>query len=278
MERAPGESTGVRGAGLSAKPRMRGLMMFFARPKAQPRAPTGAAASLPNGLRVYAIGDIHGRLDLLQVLSNKLRNDLRDHPSENAIVVLLGDYIDRGPDSAGVIDWFLAAGLPAPAIALRGNHEATLLNFLVDETVLDNWRHFGGLETLSCYGVDVRDAMRGRNYAAAQAKLREVLPPTHQGFFDRTKLSWSSGDYFFCHAGVKPNVPLQRQEEQDLLWIRDEFNDFRGAFDKMIVHGHTPVAAPEILPNRINIDTGAYATDVLTCLVLEGRERRFIST
>ena len=118
--------------------------MFFARPKAQPRAPTGAAASLPNGLRVYAIGDIHGRLDLLQVLSNKLRNDLRDHPSENAIVVLLGDYIDRGPDSAGVIDWFLAAGLPAPAIALRGNHEATLLNFLVDETVLDNsapfWR------------------------------------------------------------------------------------------------------------------------------------------
>jgi serine/threonine protein phosphatase 1 len=257
---------------------MRRLMMFFARPKTQPRAPTGAAASLPNGLRVYAIGDIHGRLDLLQVLSHKLRDDLRDDPCENAVIVLLGDYIDRGPDSAGVIDWFLAPGLPAPVIALRGNHEATLLNFLVDETVLDNWRHFGGLETLSCYGVDVRDAMRGRNYAAAQAKLREVLPPAHQSFFDRTRLSWSSGDYFFCHAGVRPNVPLQRQEEQDLLWIRDEFNDFRGAFDKMIVHGHTPVAAPEILPNRINIDTGAYATDVLTCLVLQGRERRFIAT
>ena len=122
----------------SAKPRMRQFMIFFARPKTQPRAPTGTAASLPNGVRVYAIGDIHGRLDLLQVLSNKLRDDLHGNPCENAIIVLLGDYIDRGPDFAGVIDWFLAAGLPAPAIALRGNHEATLLNFLVDETVLDN--------------------------------------------------------------------------------------------------------------------------------------------
>ena len=86
------------------------------------------------------------------------------------------------------------------------------------------------------------------------------------------------GRLFFCHAGVRPNVPLARQEETDLLWIRDEFNDFRGAFEKMIVHGHTPVAEPEILTNRINVDTGAYATDVLTCLVLEGRERRFIAT
>jgi serine/threonine protein phosphatase 1 len=144
--------------------------------------------------------------------------------------------------------------------------------------VLDNWRHFGGLETLASYGVDVRDAMRGRNYAAAQAKLREVLPPPHQEFFERTRLSWSLGDYFFCHAGVRPNFPLARQEETDLLWIRDEFNDFRGAFEKMIVHGHTPVSEPEVLTNRINVDTGAYATDVLTCLVLEGRERRFIAT
>jgi serine/threonine protein phosphatase 1 len=252
--------------------------MFFAGKKSRQQAPTATTASLPSGVRVCAIGDIHGRLDLLQALSSKLRDDLHEAPSEGSIIVMLGDYIDRGPHSAGVIDWLLAGNMPAPIIALRGNHEATLLDFLADASVLDNWRHFGGLETLASYGVDVRDAMRGRNYAAAQAKLREVLPPAHQEFFERTRLSWSLGDYFFCHAGVRPNVPLARQEETDLLWIRDEFNDFRGAFEKMIVHGHTPVSEPEVLTNRINVDTGAYATDVLTCLVLEGRERRFIAT
>ena len=236
--------------------------MFFAGPKTRLQTPMATTASLPSGQRVYAIGDIHGRLDLLQALSSKLRNDIQDAPSESSIIVMLGDYIDRGPHSAGVIDWLLAGNMPAPIIALRGNHEATLLDFLADASVLDNWRHFGGLETLASYGVDVRDAMRGRNYAAAQAKLRELLPPAHQKFFERTRLSWSSGDYFFCHAGVRPNVPLKRQEEKDLLWIRDEFNGFRGSFEKMIVHGHTPVAEPEILTNRINVDTGAYATDV----------------
>ena len=187
--------------------------MFFAGPKTRQQAPTATTASLPRGMRVYAIGDIHGRLDLLQALSSKLRDDLHDAPSESSIIVMLGDYIDRGPHSAGVIDWLLAGDMPAPIIALRGNHEATLLDFLADASVLDNWRHFGGLETLASYGVDVRDAMRGRNYAAAQAKLREVLPPAHQEFFERTRLSWSLGDYFFCHAGVRPNVPLARQEE-----------------------------------------------------------------
>ncbi len=219
-------------------------MMLFRRSKTPLQAPVATAASLPTGARVYAIGDIHGRLDLLQALSSKLRDDLHGAPHDGSIIVLLGDYIDRGPRSAGVIDWLLAGRMPAPIVALRGNHEATLLDFLAEASVLDNWRRFGGLETLASYGVDVRDAMRGRNYAAARAKLREVLPPAHLKFFEDTRLSWSSGDYFFCHAGVKPNVPLQRQEEQDLLWIRDEFNDFRGAFDKMIVHGHTPVAAP----------------------------------
>jgi serine/threonine protein phosphatase 1 len=253
-------------------------MMFFAGPETRLSRPMATTASLPSGLRVYAIGDIHGRLDLLQALSRILRDDIHDAPVEGSIIVTLGDYIDRGPHSAGVIDWLLAGHMPAPIIALRGNHEATLLDFLVDASVLDNWRHFGGLETLASYGVDVRDAMRGRNHAAAQAKLRAVLPPAHLGFFERTRLSWSSGDYFFCHAGARPNVPLARQEQQDLLWIRDEFNDFRGAFEKMIVHGHTPVAEPEILANRINVDTGAYATNVLTALVLEGRERRFIAT
>ena len=192
--------------------------------------------------------------------------------------MLLGDYIDRGPESAGVIDWILAAGLPASYVALRGNHEETLLNFLDDEEVLEDWRRFGGLETLVSYGIDVKDVMRGKGYADAQSALRERLPSEHRRFYEETKLCWSSGDYFFCHAGVRSHVPLAQQDERDLLWIREEFNDFSGAFEKIIVHGHTPVSAPEVHANRINVDTGAYSTDILTCVVLEGEERRFIST
>jgi serine/threonine protein phosphatase 1 len=118
--------------------------------------------------------------------------------------------------------------------------------------------------------------MRGHGYDAALRSLRRNLPPRHQAFFEQTRLSWSIGDYFFCHAGVRPGVPLAHQNERDLLWIRDEFNFYRGPFEKIIVHGHTPVEEPQVLPNRIGIDTGAYATGVLTCLVLEGKSRRFI--
>jgi serine/threonine protein phosphatase 1 len=235
-------------------------------------------ASAPSGTRIYAIGDIHGRLDLLMRLSNRLGEDMTANPCENVTIVLLGDYVDRGPDSAGVIDWIMDGGLPAPYLALRGNHEATLLNFLDDVSVLDEWRRFGGLETLGSYGVDVREPMRGRGYSEAQARFREALPSTHLDFYHDTKLSWSAGDYFFCHAGVKPGVPLALQQEYDLLWIRDEFNLYRGSFEKIVVHGHTPVDAPESLPNRINVDTGAYATDVLTAVALERDDRRFITS
>ncbi len=235
-------------------------------------------ASLPAGTRVYAIGDIHGRLDLLKRLSSKLRADIDASGCENAIIVLLGDYVDRGPDSSGVVDWILNGGLPASYVALRGNHEATLLNFLDDPSILDEWRRFGGLETLMSYGIDVREPMRGKGFSEALTSFRQSLPPSHLKFYSDTALSWSLGDYFFCHAGVRPGVPLARQEERDLLWIRDEFNSYRGAHEKIIVHGHTPVQAPESLPNRINVDTGAYATDVLTSVVLEREERRFISS
>lgn len=229
-------------------------------------------------MRVYAIGDIHGRLDLLGALSEKIRADCLQRPSPEAIAVFLGDYIDRGPDFAGVTERLANGDFPVPILALRGNHEATLLRFLEDETALDEWRHYGGLETLASYEVDVKDVLRGAGYAAAQAALREALPAEHLSFFNETKLSWSAGDYFFCHAGIRPNVALALQQEHDLLWIRQEFNDYRGPHEKIIVHGHTPVIEPEVLPNRINLDTGAYATGVLTCLALEGRERKFIAT
>lgn len=252
-------------------------MMFFRRNSARAGAEP-ARASAPDGLRIYAIGDIHGRRDLLAALTEKIAADLRAQPAAAATAVFLGDYIDRGPDSFGVTELLASGSFPIPFVALRGNHEATLLRFLDDEEALGDWRHYGGLETLVSYGLNVQEAMRGQNFGGAQSALCKAMPAHHLSFFRDMKLSWSAGDYFFCHAGVRPNVPLARQSEHDLLWIRHEFNDYRGPHEKIIVHGHTPVAAPEVLPNRINVDTGAYATDILTCLILEGETRRFLST
>lgn len=237
-----------------------------------------AAPTVPAGLRLYVIGDIHGRLDLLDCLAYKVNDDLRQGRFDEAVTVFLGDYIDRGPHSAGVTERLSAGDFPTPIVALRGNHEATLLSFLDDAGVLEDWRRYGGLETLVSYGVDVKTVMRGQGYGAALTSLRRNLPPRHLAFFEQTKLSWNINDYFFCHAGVRPGVPLGHQTERDLLWIRDEFNGYRGPFEKIVVHGHTPVEEPQVLPNRIGIDTGAYATGVLTCLVLEGANRRFITT
>jgi serine/threonine protein phosphatase 1 len=159
---------------------------------------------------VYAIGDIHGRSDLLGRLASLIEANLSESPPAETVSVFLGDYIDRGPNSAGVVTRLAAGDFPTPFISLRGNHEATLLDFLADERALEDWRHFGGLETLVSYGVDVRDAMRGRNYEDAQAALRLKLPQAHRDFFEQTKLSWSVGDYFFCHAGRGCGaIPLQ---------------------------------------------------------------------
>ena len=252
-------------------------MIFRFRKPSSEFVPT-AAASVPAGLRLYVIGDIHGRLDLLNSLACKVNDDLRQDRVDEAVTIFLGDYIDRGPHSAGVIERLSAGDFPTPIVALRGNHEATLLSFLDDAGVLGDWRRYGGLETLVSYGVDVKKVMRGQGYDVALEFLRRNLPPRHLAFFEQTRLSWSIGDYFFCHAGVRPGVALGHQNERDLLWIRDEFNLYHGAFEKIVVHGHTPVEEPQVLANRICIDTGAYATGVLTCLVLERANRRFIST
>lgn len=235
------------------------------------------AASVPPGRRVYVVGDIHGRSDLLDRLASRIEVDLRHGGFDEVSTIFLGDYIDRGIDSAGVTERLCAGGFPTSIIALRGNHEEMLMSFLGDERVLDGWRRVGGLETLVSYKVDVTEVMRGREYAAARASLRCNLPSRHLAFFERTLLSCSIGGYFFCHAGIRPGVPLTQQDERDLLWIRGEFVSFSGPFEKIIVHGHTPVREPEVTSNRICIDTGAYATGRLTCLVLEGEERRFLT-
>jgi diadenosine tetraphosphatase ApaH/serine/threonine PP2A family protein phosphatase len=253
--------------------------MMFGAVKRTVAPPTESAASVPRGVRLYVIGDVHGRLDLLDALAAKIGDDLGRGPNfELSATVFLGDYIDRGPHSAWVIERLANGDFPTPFIALRGNHEAELLHFLQEPNVLEDWRHYGGLETLASYGVDVSAAMCGKGYDVAQRQLARNLPPRHLEFLQQTLLFYSYGDYFFCHAGVRPGVPLAEQSERDLLWIRQAFTDYRGSFEKVVVHGHTAVETPKVLPNRIAIDTGAYATGLLTCLVLQEQDRRFLST
>ena len=232
--------------------------------------------SIPDGMRVYAVGDVHGRDDLLGELASRIEADLRGAPDE-VITVFLGDYVDRGPHSASVIARLVEKRFPTPVRALRGNHEEMLLQFLREPATLGEWRRYGGLETLHSYGVSVAAALRGEGFDVAHEELVAALPEAHLNFLNSAEFSLAIGDYFFCHAGVRPEVPLTEQRPEDLLWIREGFLRFDRPFEKVVVHGHTPVGVPDVRPNRINIDTGAFATSVLTCVALEGQERRFIS-
>jgi serine/threonine protein phosphatase 1 len=213
---------------------------------------------------------------LLDRMIVEIASDLSTHPTSDALTVTLGDYVDRGPDSRGVIERLHRNPFATPFVALKGNHELLLENFLRDPSTADYWRRLGGLETLHSYGVDVGPLMRGQGHAAAAEAFRAALPESHLGFLAPLQLSLSIGRYFLCHAGVRPGVPLARQHEDDLLWIRDEFLYSKVDFGKIVVHGHTPTDQPERRPNRVNVDTGAFMTDRLTCAVLEEEDIRFL--
>lgn len=225
--------------------------------------------------RIYAIGDIHGRLDLLNRVIVAIERDVKEH-GPAALTATLGDYVDRGPASRGVLDRLCVNPFPTPYVALKGNHELMLEAFLADPALGPQWRDFGGLETLHSYGIPAGRFMLSRNYDAAAQALQEALPASHIDFLQSLKSSHSHGKYFLCHAGVRPGVPLERQDEHDLLWIRNEFLASDVDFGKIVVHGHTPVEEPEVKPNRINIDTGAFATGRLTCVVLDEGGHRFL--
>jgi len=225
--------------------------------------------------RIYAIGDIHGRLDLLERAIEAIRRDVEDR-GPAVLTITLGDYIDRGPESSGVIGRLAANPFPTPYVALRGNHEAMLERFLIQPGIADDWRHVGCIETLCSYKVPVADTMRGRNYEVAAKALAEALPPAHRTFLDNLRTSYSTERYFFCHAGVRPGIPLARQNDDDLMWIRQEFLSSDEDFGKIVVHGHTPVGEPDVRANRINIDTGAFATGRLSCIALEDAGHRFL--
>jgi serine/threonine protein phosphatase 1 len=237
--------------------------------------------AVPAGTAVYAIGDIHGRLDLLTDLFGRIADDPERGEVGRQVVVCLGDYVDRGADSAGVIDLILDKPPPGfEVVTLLGNHERLMIEFLDDVRRGPLWLRNGGDATLASYGVDAGDGvyLDAKPLLAMQAALREQLPARHLAFLQDLKLAHAEGDYAFVHAGVRPGVPLASQQEEDVIWIRELFLNSTANHGAVIVHGHTIRPEPEFLPNRIGIDTGAYFTNNLTCLALEGTKRRIIST
>jgi serine/threonine protein phosphatase 1 len=248
------------------------MRSIFGRPK---QDDTSGKSSVPPGHFVVAVGDVHGRLDLVEYLWQQIDAASRLSSARRRILIFIGDYVDRGMHSAELIDRLLDGFPGFETIFLKGNHDETLLQFLTDPTIGEAWRNFGGLETLKSYGVA---HSAGKNWSQTRSEFAAVIPRTHVEFFKNLKLHVTIGDYLFVHAGIKPRVPLEDQRETDLLWIREEFLESTVNFGRVVVHGHTPTETPDIRPNRIGIDTGAYMTGRLTALVLEERSRRFLST
>ncbi|MQX35560.1 metallophosphoesterase family protein [Roseospira navarrensis] len=243
------------------------------------RAGSGAAPRTPEGLRLYAIGDVHGRKDLLDRLHDRIRADIARHPDRTPVVIHLGDYVDRGPDSRGVVETLCGDPFPGvETLALRGNHEDAMLAFLNDPIGASAWLGFGGVQTLTSYGVAVPADPGPEALAAMSRALGAALPDTHRAFL-RSLLDYAErGDYLFVHAGIRPGVPLERQDRADLMYIREPFLSHRRPLGHMVVHGHHVGDGPVVKSNRIGIDTGAFATGCLTGLVLDGAERAFLTT
>lgn len=226
---------------------------------------------MPDNVRVYAIGDVHGCHDLLIEKIKLIREDIKNHSQKKLYFIGLGDYIDRGLGSKQVID-ILLSDIPdsMQCIFLKGNHENFMLEFMNNPIMAAPWLEYGGLEALRSYGVTIPPRpFSPEHYEQMALELREKLPLSHKKFLQNLKLSYEIGDYFFAHAGVNPEMPLNEQNEKDLTTIRKSFIDYTGSFSKKIVHGHTPSQAVEELPNRINLDTGAYLTGILTVMVFE---------
>ena len=236
------------------------------RPETAPEPGAGAGA-------VYAIGDIHGRADLLEPL---LAEILRESTGRPATVVALGDYVDRGPDSRAVVDLLLdlSADPHVGTRFLRGNHDQVLLDFLGDHGLGPYWRQVGGGETLFSYGVEPPATRKHmERWLEAQVRFADALPRQHLDFFRALEPSFTWGDYFFTHAGARPGAPLGEQTEKDLMWIRQPFLEDEERFEKIVVHGHTPSGSPYADHRRIGLDTGAYTTGILTACRFDGSGR-----
>ena len=223
-----------------------------------------APATLPEGQRVYAIGDVHGCLERLVALHAAIAEDIAARPVDECTLIHLGDYIDRGPESAEVVD-LLAKGPAVPGVTivnLMGNHEEMMVDAISSGKVEDavHWSRNGGAESLLSWRID-----RG----VPQVMWPTMIPFPHQTFLRGLAISHRVGPYFFVHAGVRPDVPLEAQKTEDLLWIREPFLSSKKDHGAVIVHGHTPIRDPVVRANRIGIDTGAVMGGVLTCAILE---------
>ena len=234
-------------------------------------------ASAPTGSRAYAVGDVHGRLDLLEDLLHKLECDHLQRAPAKTYLVMLGDLIDRGPDSRGVLEYFVAHPLHwARVVHLKGNHEEYLLNILNGATErVPDWLAYGGMECLQSYGLS-QGWVLNAPFDAIVERLSAVFPEAHRAFLEEMGDTFRFGGYLFVHAGIRPGVPISEQSVRDLRLIREGFLDDRTDHGVIVVHGHTIVDRPEEHPNRIALDTGAYKSDRLTALRLEGTERSFI--
>jgi serine/threonine protein phosphatase 1 len=246
-----------------------------------PGASRAPAAQAPEGAVIYAIGDVHGRSDLLFTLLRKIAQDAaRLPPHTRRELIFLGDYVDRGADSKGVIETILQVAKETDfwtVTALKGNHEAALLQFLADPPFWPTWSEFGARETLLSYGVSppLRTAAP-EVLEQARDQLAAAMPDAHHHFLAGLELMAERGDYLCAHAGVRPGLPLDQQTEADLLWIRDDFLKSERRLAKVIVHGHTPEEEAYVGRHRIGVDTGAYATGVLTAIRLKDAEQTLI--
>ncbi len=241
---------------------------------------SGSARSLPSlppGRRVYAIGDIHGRLDLLAELGEAIERDDSARAASHTTVILLGDLVDRGPDSSGVIDFAQKWALLRELWFISGNHEEMFLSAFTEQSKFRGFLRFGGIQTLASYGLDGAE-MLDMDFAEVAHRLKRAVPKQHRQFMRSFEISIRMGDYLFVHAGINPAAPLDQQHPHDCRWIREPFLSHKGDLGCMVVHGHTVTEQVELCDHRFGIDTGAYESGVLTALCLEGSERWLLQT
>lgn len=235
--------------------------------------------SIPEGHRIYAVGDVHGRDDLLSELLDKVEADIAVRSPARTAMVFLGDLIDRGPASADVVERmrnYRPEGVRT--IFLMGNHEEVLLRiFAGEDGLVEDWLRFGGAECMRSYGIDP-DGLKRLESGKAADTIRGSIPADHIDFLQGFADTFRAGDYLFVHAGIRPGVPLDEQAQQDLHWIRQPFLEDGSESGTVVVHGHTIADEVEVLPNRIGIDTGAYYSGVLTAIGIQNAERWFLQT
>lgn len=233
-------------------------------------------ATPPEGLRIYVIGDVHGCLDQLQEAHGNVARDLAENPAADWRLVHVGDYVDRGSDSRGVVDALIAArSRDERIVCLLGNHDEMMAMSLTGDWEWNEmWLRNGGIQTLDSYGMS-RDEIERR--ISRGLGYEDIVPAEHQNFLLGLPRSLRLGDFFLCHAGIDPDLPLDAQDEEALVWIRHKFLNSSAEYEAVIIHGHTPVRTIDVRPNRLGIDTGAVFGGELTCVVLEGRTKARIS-